>query len=176
MTAADYFATGKMRYTMKVLVNHRCMKGGVVKRNGAERGSLSLLCTASRYVNVPVRSVHGFAACTPNTKTLNHPPTSTHNNSVNMALIDDALAVIKARELREEIVYQHYANKYSVARSTLSRRHRRVCRSREDYAADKQLLAPAQEAELVEYINSLTKQGLPPTQEIIQNFSSTIAP
>jgi hypothetical protein len=125
---------------------------------------------------VPVRSVHGFAACTPNTKTLNHPPTSTHNNSVNMAPIDDALAAIEARELGEEIVYQHYADKYSVARSTLSRRHRRVCRSREDYAADKQLLAPAQEAELVEYINSLTKQGLPPTREMIQNFSSTIAP
>jgi hypothetical protein len=40
-----------------------------------------------------------------------------------MALIDDAIAAIEARELGEDIVYQKYADKYGVNRSTLSRRH-----------------------------------------------------
>jgi hypothetical protein len=93
-----------------------------------------------------------------------------------MAPIDDALAAIEARELGEQIVYQRNAEKYNVGRSTLSRRHRRVCQSREDFAASRQIVKPAQEAELIEHVNRLTKQGLPPTQEIIQNFASSVAP
>jgi hypothetical protein len=93
-----------------------------------------------------------------------------------MAPIEDALAAIEAQELGEKLVYQEYADKYNVNRSTLSRRHRRVCQSREDYAASKQVLTPAQELELVEYIKALTEKGLPPTREMIQNFSSTLAP
>jgi hypothetical protein len=57
-----------------------------------------------------------------------------------MAPIDDAIAAIEARELGEQIVYQEYATKYNVNRSTLSRRHRRVCQSREDYIASQQIL------------------------------------
>jgi hypothetical protein len=53
-----------------------------------------------------------------------------------------------------------YADKYNVSRSALSRRHRGVSRSRADYTADKQLLAPDQELELIRYITKLTKQGL----------------
>jgi hypothetical protein len=34
---------------------------------------------------------------------------------------------------------------------------------------------PQQEAELVEYLKSLTKRGLPPTREITRNFASQIA-
>jgi hypothetical protein len=93
-----------------------------------------------------------------------------------MAPIDDALAAIESRELGEQLVYQQYADKYNVNRSTLSRRHRRVCQSKEDSAANKQVLTPAQELELVEYIKTLTKQGLPPTREMIQNFLSAVAP
>jgi hypothetical protein len=93
-----------------------------------------------------------------------------------MAPIDDALAAIEAQELGEQLVYQDYAKRYGVNRSMLSQRHRRVCRSRDDYASHKQVLTPAQEAGLVEYINRLTKQGLPPTREMIQNFSSALAP
>jgi hypothetical protein len=116
------------------------------------------------------------AACTRNTKTPKYSPTLTRHNSTNMAPIDDVLAAIKAQELGEQLVYQDYAKKYGVNRSTLSRRHRRVCCSRDDYASHKQVLTPVQEAGLVEYINRLTKQGLPPTREMIQNFSSALAP
>jgi hypothetical protein len=93
-----------------------------------------------------------------------------------MAPIDDAIAAIEARELGEQIVYQHYADKYNVNRSTLSRRHRRVCQSREDYIASQQILNAAQEAELIAYIKSLCEQNLPPTREMIRHFSSSVAP
>jgi hypothetical protein len=53
-----------------------------------------------------------------------------------------------------------YADKYNVSRSALSRRHRGVSRSRADFTADKQSLAPDQELELIRYITKLTKQGL----------------
>jgi hypothetical protein len=41
--------------------------------------------------------------------------------------------------------------------------------------SNQQNLIPQQELELVSYIEDLTKRGLLPTREIIQNFSSTIA-
>jgi hypothetical protein len=92
-----------------------------------------------------------------------------------MAAIDKALAAIKSKELGDKIVYQQYADKFNVSRSALSRRHRGVSRSRADYTADKQSLAPHQELELVQYITKLTEQGLPPTREMIRNFSSEVA-
>ncbi|CAE7002980.1 HTH Tnp Tc5 domain containing protein [Pyrenophora teres f. teres] len=92
-----------------------------------------------------------------------------------IAAIDKALGAIKSRELGDKIVYQQYADKYNVSRSTLSRRHRGVSRSRADYTADKQSLALHQELELVRYITKLTKQGIPPTREMIRNFSSEVA-
>jgi hypothetical protein len=63
-----------------------------------------------------------------------------------------------------------------VNRSTLSRRHRRVTRSNEDYAASRQALNPTEELELVEYIRRLTEQGLLPTREMVQVFLSVLVP
>jgi hypothetical protein len=93
-----------------------------------------------------------------------------------MAPIDDALAAIERQELGEQLVYQKYAEKYGVNRSTLSRRHRRVTQPRDDYAANQQALTPTQELELVQYIERLTEQGLPPTREMVQVFSSVLVP
>jgi hypothetical protein len=93
-----------------------------------------------------------------------------------MAPIDDAIAAIERQELGEEFSYQKYANKYGVNRSTLSRRHRGKSRSKEDYAATKQVLTPAQESELVQYIKILTIQGLPPTREMVATFASRLSP
>jgi hypothetical protein len=50
-----------------------------------------------------------------------------------------------------------------------------VTASREAGYAHQQSLTPRQELELVHYIEGLTKRGLPPTREIIQNFSSAVA-
>jgi hypothetical protein len=55
--------------------------------------------------NVPVRSAHGFAARTPNTKTPKYRQTSTRHNSTSMAAIDKALAAIESQELGDKIVY-----------------------------------------------------------------------
>ena len=47
--------------------------------------------------------------------------------------------------------------------------------SREEKAIAQRLLTPTQEAELVEYIERLTKRYLPLTRTIIKNFASKIA-
>jgi transcriptional regulator with XRE-family HTH domain len=67
------------------------------------------------------------------------------------------------------------ADKYGVDRSTLGRRWRGVTRSKEEGYASQQALSPQQEIELVQYIERLTKRGLPPTREMIRNFSSEVA-
>jgi hypothetical protein len=92
-----------------------------------------------------------------------------------MTAIDKALAAIELRELEDKIIYQQNADKYNISRSALSQRHQGVSCWRADYTANKQSLAPHQELELVRYITKLTKQGLPPTREMIRNFSSEVA-
>jgi hypothetical protein len=92
-----------------------------------------------------------------------------------MAPIDDAIAAIEARELGENIVYQQYANKYSVNRSTLSQRWRGQTTSVDNKNFNQLKLHPHQEAELVEYIRELSKKGLAPTRTIIANFASKVA-
>ena len=92
-----------------------------------------------------------------------------------MSSIEAALAAIKALETGEEICYTKIAQKYGVDRSTLSRRHRGQTTSRTASAAERQNLHPQQEQELLSYIKRLTRQGLPPTQPMIQRFASSIA-
>jgi hypothetical protein len=92
-----------------------------------------------------------------------------------MAPIDDAIAAMEARELGEKIVYQQYADKYGVNRSTLSRRWRGQTTSVEDKNFNQRKLHPHQEAELIEYIRDLSKRGLAPTRTMIANFASKVA-
>jgi hypothetical protein len=92
-----------------------------------------------------------------------------------MAPIDEAIEDLKSREEGEQFSLREIADKYGVQRSTLGRRWRGVTRSKEDGYANQQALSPQQEMELVRYIETLTKRGLPPTREMIRNFSSTVA-
>jgi hypothetical protein len=62
-----------------------------------------------------------------------------------------------------------------VERSTLGRRWRSVTRSKKEGYTKQQALSPQQEIELVQYIERLTKRGLPPIREMIRNFSSEVA-
>ena len=124
---------------------------------------------------MPVRAVHGFAQCTRNTKTHLRTPIAITSNSTNMDLILAAIEYIESRELGEDISYTQVASQYGVNRSTLSRRHRRVTEPRNVKDSKQQKLSPQQELELVQYIVKLTKQGLPPTMEMISNFSSEVA-
>jgi hypothetical protein len=52
---------------------------------------------------------------------LNHQP-STRNNLTTMALIDDAIAAIDARESEDDSKLTEIADKFSVDRSTLGQR------------------------------------------------------
>ena len=92
-----------------------------------------------------------------------------------MAPIDDAIAAIEALKPGEQFSYQAIADQFNVNRSTLSRRYRGCQRPRAAKERDQQNLSPQQELELVHYIEDLTKRGLPPTREMIQNFASQIA-
>jgi hypothetical protein len=66
------------------------------------------------------------------------------------------------------------AEKYQINRSTLGRRWRGVTASREDGYLSQQALNHQQELELIRYIEKLTERGLPPTREMIRNFSSEV--
>jgi hypothetical protein len=92
-----------------------------------------------------------------------------------MAPIDDAIADLESQEPGEKLVLTEFAKKWGVHRSTLSRRWRRVTVCREAGYAHQQALSPQQELELIQYIKDLTKKGLPPTREMIRNFSSEVA-
>jgi hypothetical protein len=65
--------------------------------------------------------------------------------------------------------------KIKVDRTTLSRRHQGAQHSNAAMAEAQQLLNPQQELELVNYIETCTKRGLPPTREMVQNFGSAVA-
>jgi hypothetical protein len=101
--------------------------------------------------------------------------TSTTRNSTNMGSIEAALAAIKLLEPGEKLVYAQIAREYNVEPTTLARRHKSASTSCSFNAQNCQALHPQQELELLHYIKRLTKQGLPPTQAMIQNFASQIA-
>ena len=122
--------------------------------------------------NVFYQSVHGLTRCTIHT---NHPDFSTPYNSTNMASIEAALEALKSLKLGESPNYTLVAKQYGVDRTTLSRRHRGVTGSRTDQISTSRNLNTTQEQELVQYINTLSKRGLPPTRQMIRNFASEIA-
>src|SRR3954465_12671011 len=92
-----------------------------------------------------------------------------------MGAIKEAIEEIESLEPGEKFSYQAIANKYGVHRVTLSRRHQGLQAPRETQATHQLKLNPQQELELVRYIEGLTKRGLPPTREMIRNFSSEVA-
>ncbi|KAI1685847.1 Tc5 transposase DNA-binding domain containing protein [Pyrenophora tritici-repentis] len=92
-----------------------------------------------------------------------------------MPLIDDVIADLESQEPEEKLVLAEFARKWSVSRATLSRRWRRVTGPRSNGYAQQQAISPQQELELVRYIKTLTERGLPPTREMVRNFSSEVA-
>jgi hypothetical protein len=88
-----------------------------------------------------------------------------------MGAMEEALAAIESLGEGEKFTYQNIADTYAVNRSTLSRRCRQVQGTREEHAANMQILSLHQEGEIVKYIIELTERGLPPTKERIQGFA-----
>jgi hypothetical protein len=89
--------------------------------------------------------------------------------------LEVAITERRAADTDKPIPYTHLAEKHGIVRSTLTRREQGLSVSREEKAIAQRLLTPTQEAELVEYIERLTKRHLPPTRTIIKNFASKIA-
>jgi hypothetical protein len=89
--------------------------------------------------------------------------------------IEDALAEIELLQQTEGFSYRKIAAKYGVVHSTLTQRHQCASISKFIKAQNQQALHPYQEQELLHCIKRLTKQGLLPTQAMIQYFGSDIA-
>jgi hypothetical protein len=89
--------------------------------------------------------------------------------------IQAAIEGLESHDLGDRLSYTKLAAKYNVDRSMLSRRHQGLQAPHKTQASHQLKLSPKQELELVRYITKLTKQGLPPTREMIRNFSSEVA-
>ncbi|KAF7576139.1 hypothetical protein PtrM4_003790 [Pyrenophora tritici-repentis] len=89
--------------------------------------------------------------------------------------IQAAIEDIENLEPGEQFSYTKIAAKHGVVRSTLTRRHQGQTSSERDKNFNQQKLNPQQELELVRYIEKLTKRGIPPTREMVRNFSSEVA-
>lgn len=89
--------------------------------------------------------------------------------------IQAAIEDIENLEPGEQFSYTKIAAKYGVVRSTLTQRHQGQTSSERDKNFNQQKLNLQQELELVRYIKNLTKQGLPPTREMIRNFLLEVA-
>src|ERR1700712_3740459 len=92
-----------------------------------------------------------------------------------MSPIDEALAEIESLRTIDSICYTTIAEKHGVWRSTLTRRHQATTLSNASKSINQRKLDDQQEQELVRYITRLTRQGLPPTRALIQNFASGVA-
>ena len=89
--------------------------------------------------------------------------------------IQEAIEYLESHKGEEQLTYRQVAKIFGVDRTTLSRRHNRRTRSNAEEARQRQLLSPQQEEELVKYIERCTRDGLPPTRSMLQNFASAVA-
>jgi hypothetical protein len=91
-----------------------------------------------------------------------------------MSLIEEVLEDLELLGPGKDILDIEIAAKHSVVCFTLTYRYHGIHASWTAKAIKQQKLSPQQGKELVQYIKSLTERGLPPTQEMIQNFALQI--
>jgi hypothetical protein len=92
-----------------------------------------------------------------------------------MAPIDDAITAIESLELGEHFTHRGIADAHSIQHSTLRHQYIRQTQPHAGAALKRQKLSPQQEQQLVQYIENLKEQELPPTRAMIQYFGSDIA-
>ena len=101
-----------------------------------------------------------------------HTTTSLSLNTIKMVNAQDMEQAVVECTLFEVPNYAEIARKYNLDRTTLSRRHRGKTTSREQYQDQvHQCLTNAQERVLINQINRLTARGIPPTSQMVRNFS-----
>ncbi|KAF1929908.1 uncharacterized protein M421DRAFT_59500, partial [Didymella exigua CBS 183.55] len=88
--------------------------------------------------------------------------------------LEDALKDTRAANARGELCYQKIADTHGVDRSTLSRYHQGVRSTMQQKIKQQQNLTPYKELELVDYIDQLCREHLPPTRDMVQHFASII--
>ncbi|KAF1934943.1 hypothetical protein EJ02DRAFT_362598 [Clathrospora elynae] len=92
-----------------------------------------------------------------------------------MEPIEAALAALESLKPGDKISYTQIAAKHGVGHKTLAQRHQGISTSQATWAENQRALHPHQKQELLQYIECLTRQGLPPTRSMIRNFGSQIA-
>ena len=91
---------------------------------------------------------------------------------MDMDSIEAALAALK---LQKTPNYTATAKKFGIDRTTLSRRHRGITAPRGANPNSQALLSPAQKKVFINYINKLTKRGIPPTARMANRFAAEIS-
>jgi len=87
---------------------------------------------------------------------------------VNNQVIEQAIDDLKSQEAPN---ISQTAQKYGIARRTLSHRfHQETTSYQESRSLHQMLLSNAQEEVLLQHISDLTDLGLPPTPQILQNL------
>jgi hypothetical protein len=104
-----------------------------------------------------------------------NPLFSTRDNSTTMDPISIAIAELEPQEPGAQLGYRVCAERWGVNRETLRRRHQGLQDTRAGASQQQQNLSPQQEKGPVQYIEEITKQALPPTRTLIQNFASAVA-
>ena len=84
-----------------------------------------------------------------------------------MRPIDEAL---DAADAQKNPVYAYIAEKHSIDRSTLSRRHRGITTDRATTYETQSHLTKQQSETLINYINKLTNRGILSTPAMVRNF------
>ncbi|KAF2621069.1 hypothetical protein BU25DRAFT_355167 [Macroventuria anomochaeta] len=91
-----------------------------------------------------------------------------------MEPINAALAAIESLKSGEKLVYMQIAKRFGVNRITLARQHQGLTTSCAICYQNQQALHLQQEIELIEYINQVSKQGLPPDRNLVQRLASQL--
>ena len=100
------------------------------------------------------------------------PPSSKFDKMVSEQDIEKAINALDRQLIPN---YSQVARDFGIKRTTLMRRHKGICASRQEATSlYHKLLTDTQEEALISQINKLTVRGLPPTSQIIRNLAEEI--
>jgi hypothetical protein len=92
-----------------------------------------------------------------------------------MATTADIEAAIAELRAAEKPNISATASKYNIRRTRLSRLYNGQITTREDYKANKRFLSKEQDKKLLDFVNRLTREGLPSTPKIVRQFAKDIS-
>jgi transposase-like protein len=92
-----------------------------------------------------------------------------------MLTTDQIEAALAALALQKIPNYKQTAKEYGVCRTTLSRRHRGLCRSISEARELQSILSSQQQITLVNHINELSEARIPPTPLMVWVFAFEIS-